>query len=111
MEESKSFDTKTIIRLNPKNYEIFIGSAFIYELRDVHPFEAYIINSNGLNADFSIFDDMPDGVPQLLDLSSSQPTTYNIVNLSGQIMRVVINAGFRMVGKRESRGKNHFYKG
>ena len=69
-----------------------VGSAFVHELREVHPFEAYIINSNGSNADFLIFDDMPADVPQLPDVSTSQPSNYRVINLSGQIVREVFAA-------------------
>ncbi len=77
---------------NKDNTDYEQGSAFVHELRNVHPFEAYIINSNGTNADFIIFDDMPTGLPllpTLPDVSNYQPGTYRVVNLSGQVVREV----------------------
>lgn len=84
------------------------GSVFVPNLRKVHPFEAYMVTTSGVNAPLGIFDDLPTEIPEILfhepHLSTSHDIAYRVISLSGQVVRERFGGNFENVTNGLSRG-------
>lgn len=69
------------------------GSTFVPGLRAVHPFEAYMISTNGVNASHGLFDDFPTDIPEILFhdpyINKTYDGVYRVCTLSGQLINEI----------------------
>ena len=67
------------------------GSIFVKGLRHVHPFEAYMLSTEGASEYIGIFDEMPTLVHDMLSGKSEsvQPAIVSVFNIAGQVVREV----------------------
>ena len=63
------------------------GSIFLHELRAVRPFEAYIVNADGSNADYGFFEDMTTALHELPAPTPAVAPNYRVATLAGQVVR------------------------
>lgn len=61
-----------------------VGSKFILNLRNIHPFEAYMTSTSGTRS-IDIFDSMTTGIRDVLDITDSQKT-QKVYDLSGRLI-------------------------
>lgn len=63
-----------------------VGGKFILNLRNIHPFEAYLTSTSGTRS-IDIFDSMTTGIRDVLDITDSQKT-QKVYDLSGRLITI-----------------------
>ena len=67
------------------------GSTFIYGLREVRPFEAYMTSESGAFVSVAIFDDLPTTIGEIPEKDDYFCNRVTVYTTAGQVVRVVSN--------------------